>query len=349
MVAVAGLAVTCFALAHAASGGQPVKQLRRIYLSVHGMDWIGVTEDDPRRQTPRWEQWPGRCAMIHPLDFEYRLRIRQLIRHAKADEGLMVLPSGHVHNQALIDYARPYFGDRLVVCDFPFGSVPWRKALGPAFVKGIEEDRATALRCRPQGIDDDAFEHGFEAWVRSKAWGTNLRRKLEARGYRFDPRTAEFVAWGGDWRGCAATYPIHIGRVFGLANPIERRWDLIIHDSGPMDVKSALVVQNVVVPEHVRLFVYRNERGRYCAEYWQGLYCPMERPRQIALDFLPGVVRKVDLFGRTVGDATYGRVTVAIGCGGHTPYRPDILEASPGLTLDDFYDVLTAGTVCERR
>jgi len=326
-----------------------LKPLNRIYLSVHGLDWIGVTEDDPRRKTPEWEQWPGRCALIHPLDFEYRLRLYQMIRNARDDEGLMVLPSGNPDNEAMIEFARGYFGERLVVCDFPFGPQPWQEALGADFLQAIERDRGVAQRFRVQGVTDEAFEHGFEAWVRSKAWATNLRQKLEAHGYTFDPETVEFVAWGGDWRGCAATYPIHIGRVFGLARPIERRWDLIIHDSGPMDVKSDLVVQNVEMPDHLRLFVYRNEHGRYCAEYWQGLYSPMEWPRQVTLRFRPDTVRIVDLFGRPLGDATYGDVTVNAGCGGHTPYRPEILEAQTGLPLDDFYSALVEGTVSERR
>ena len=335
--------------APAPQGERHIKALHRIYLSVHGLDWVGVTPDDPRRQTPRWEQWPGRCALIHPLDFEYRLRIYQVIRSARPDEGLMVLPSGNPHNQAMIDYAKGYFGDRMVVCDFPFGPISWQEVLGPQFIEGIEQDRETAQGFRPQGVSDEAFSHGFEAWVRAKVWATNLRQKLERSGYTFDPATVQFVAWGGDWRGCAATYPIHMGRALKLANPVERRWDLIIHDSGPMDVKSSLVVQNVVMPDNLRLFIYKTEGGRYCAEYWQGLYSPMEWPRQVTVEFPRASVRLVDRFGRQVGSRTYGTVTVPAGCGGHTPYRPAILQAGDGLTLDEFYDGLVAGKVSQRR
>ena len=346
----------------AADDSRKLTTLRRIYLACHGLSWVSITEEDPRRQSPRWEQWPGRCDLIHPLDFEYRLRIYQIISTARQDEGLFVLLDSE-EGKKMVAHAHKYFGSRCVVMD---GGVP--KPLQADFEKGLEEDRRRALECRVEGLTDEQFESEFAAWRRSKTWAVNLREKLRSRGYTFDPATVEFVCWGGDWRGCAATYPIQMGRAWRLANPIQRRWDLIIHDTGPLDVKSTLVVQNVHMADNVRLFVFKNEHGRYCAEYWEGLRCPMERPHVVALEFPPNSVRLVDLFGRTTGpkrsayydrthlgppsrpsQSRYGRLTVNVGSGGHTFHDPEIIEAGPGLSLDDFYAALVAGKVSEKK
>ncbi len=332
----------------AATGADGLVPLRRIYLSIHGLDWVGVTEDDPRRQEPRWELWPGRCALCHRLDFEFRLRIYQTIRNIKDDEGLMIVPSGNPQNNEMIAYARERLGPRCVVCEFDYNRDRFMKALGPDFAAELQEDRRRAEKVRAAFVDDAAFEHEFAAWERSKAWATDLIRKLNANGYTFNPKNVEFVAWGGDWCGCAATYPIQMGRAFGLAEPIKRRWDLIIRDCGPMWVNSELVVGNVKMPEHIRLFIFKNKNGRYCANYWEGLHCPMDPAHQVSLEFPAGSVRLVDGFGQQVGDETYGRVTVGVGAGGHTPHRPDILEASETLSLDDFYAALVKGEITEK-
>ena len=237
--------------------GNELTALRRIYLSVHGLDWVGVTEDDPRRDEPRWEQWPGRCAALHPLDFGFRHRIYQMIRRAKEDEGLLILPSGN-------------------------------------------------------------------------------------------PQTVEVVAWGGDWCGCAATYPIQMGRALGLAKPVQRRWDLIIRDCGPMWVNADLVVGDMSMSENIQLSIFRNERGRYCATYWEGLHSPLDRAHVVSLEFPAESVRLVNGHGRQVGNGSYGPLTVSVGAGGHTPHRPDILEAAEALALDDFVAALRSGIVAEK-
>ena len=327
---------------------KPLITLRKIYLSCHGLDWIGMTPDDPRRQEPLWEQWPGRCELIHPLDFEFRLRIYQMIRNAREDEGLLVIPSGNPANDEMIAYAQERMGPRCVVVDLNYDPARAAEVLGPDFVAGIQDDRQRALECRAQDVTDAQFENELQAWERSRTWAANLTQNLAAAGYTFDPATVEFVCWGGDWRGCAATYPIQMGRALGLASPIERRWDLIIHDAGPLDVKSKLVVQNVCMPNDIRLFIFKTEHGRYCAEYWEGLHSPLEKAHLITVQFPPDSVRRVDRFGRPVGDGMYGSATVTVGCGGHTPHCPGILEAIGALTLDDFYAALVAGKVSEK-
>ena len=39
------------------------RQLDRIHLMVHALNWLELTPEDPRRKTETWEQWPGRCAL----------------------------------------------------------------------------------------------------------------------------------------------------------------------------------------------------------------------------------------------------------------------------------------------
>lgn len=315
------------------------KLLRKIYLSVHALPWIGVGADDPRRRDPAWEQWPGRCETCQALDLELRLRIYQAIRGIQADEGLFILPSAGIPaNAEMSAYARRLLGPRAVVCDFDYDRAVFLKALGSDFERGLAEDRRRALRFRAAGVSDAQFDNEMAAWERSKAWALNLRRQLESRGHAFDPATVDLVSWGADWCGCAATYPIQMGRAWGLAKPIERRWDLTIRDCCRRYVEATLVVQNIAMPEHIRLYIFRGANGRYYADYWEGLHCPMEPRHVVTLDFPAGAVRRL-------GEKRAGRrVTVKVGCGGHVQ-SATVIEASRHFHLDDFHNVLTRGRV----
>ncbi|MGC9320134.1 MAG: hypothetical protein ACP5KN_19030 [Armatimonadota bacterium] len=330
-----------------AQEGEGLVELPVIYLSVHGFSWVEMTPDDPRREEPRWEQWPGRCDLVHPLGFEYRLRIYQTIRNAPPDSGLLVIPTGSPANNAMIEYARRYFGDRIAVCEFGYNREEFLQELGEEFRSQLERDRTAAEAMRVEGVSDAAFDNEFLAWERSRAWAVDLKRTLEANGYTFDPENVRMVCWGGDWRGCAATYPIQMARAWGLAQPVERRWDLIIHDTGPLDITADLVVANVKLPENIRLFVFRSKEGLYCAEYWDGIHSPLDRPKAVELTFPTASVRVVDVHVRARTDLL-DRITANAGTGGHTPHRPDILQADPSLPLDDFYSALTSGTVVVR-
>jgi len=356
---------------NAAEGNQgKLVTLERIYLSCHGLSWINVTKDDPRRVTTLWEQWPGRCDLVHPRVFEHRLRVWRLLRNARPNEGLFIIPGEPRETRQIVAFAAEHFGPRCVVMDLS-GDAASPKATGLEFNRGLEADRRRAVENRPAGMTDEQFNGQVGAWRASKAWAVDLKEKLHTRGYTFDPATVKIVCFGSDWRGCAATYPIQMGRAWGLAEPIERRWDLIMHDWGPLDVTSTVVVQNVRMPAHVRLFVFKSERGRYCAEYWEGLHGPMDRPHVVTLEFPPGSVRVIDLFGRAVspghrtfgpktpqgrtiyppkpgdGNRRYGRLTVNVGFGHRAVAFPDIVEAGPDLSLDDFYAALVAGNVAE--
>jgi hypothetical protein len=301
-----------------------------------------------RRKTALWEQFPGRCALMHPLDFEFRLRIYQAIDRVAEDEGLMILRSGNPHNDAMIEYARERLGARCVVCEGSYDPAAFLASLGPEGAKELERGRRRAERYRAKGVDDAAFDNEFAAWSRSKAWAADLKRQLEANGYTFDPATVQFESWGGDWTGCAATYPIQMGRAFGLAKPIERQWDLTIKDESPMLATARLVIGNVPLPENLRLFVLKTDWGSYVAEFWEGLHCPMERPHLVSLRLPPGSARLVDRYGIPTSDEVFGEVTVHVGAGGHTPYQPQRIEARPQLSLDDLYKALVAGKVSER-
>ncbi len=337
-------------MAHAegAKQGGRLKTLHKVYLSVHGLDWIDVTEDDPRRKTALWEQFPGRCAMVHPLDFEFRLRIYQMIDSIKDDEALFILPGGSKANDQMIAYARQKLGPRCAVCESDSDRPRFIASLGQDFSGGVEEDRMRALKVRADGISDQQLQHEMEAWQRSKSWAANLYQQLRARGYRYDPSKVEFVCWGGDWAGCAATYPIQMGRAFGLSKPIERRWDLIIRDESPLYVKAQLIVGGIPMPENIRLYIFKSDGGRYCAEYWEGIHGPMDRAHSVSIRFPPDSVRLLNWQGKPIDDKQYGEVIASVGCGGHTPHRETIIEATGNLTLDAFHEALVAGVVQEK-
>lgn len=326
------------------------KVIRRIYLSCHASPWISEPANDPNHTA--WETWPGRNEQIRPQDFEIRRRFYELMKNAGPDEALFIIPSypaaGRPATEVeLISEGKRLFGDRCLVTS---EGLPSPEALGGAsFAAGLEQDKKLAQAARAKSVDDAGFQHEFEAWVRAKSWITDLTRQLRANGYDFDPATVEFVCWGSDFRGCAATYPIMMGRALNLAHPIERRWDMIVHDEGTMVVSSTLVMQNVKVDDNARLFIFKNQQGRYCADFWEGTHGPMDRARQITLKFPPDSVRLVNWHGDSIGATeTDGTVTVGIGCGGHTPHRETIIEANDNLSLDDFYAALVSGKITEK-
>ena len=117
----------------------------------------------------------------------------------------------------------------------------------------------------------------------------------------------------------------------------------------PCEAKSALVVGNVAMTENIRLFICKSESGRYWAEFCEGLRSPMDPAHVVSVDFPPDLARVVNHFGGPTGDQSYGKLTVNVSAGGHTPYQPQYLEAKEGLSLDDFYAALTAGKVSDRK
>ena len=327
---------------------EDLKVLRRIYLSCHASPWLSRPAEDPDHKA--WETWPGRVAQIRPRDEEIRVRFYELMREAKADEGLFIIPSYAPKDMPaseleLIEQGRKLFGKRCVVTSAD--RVP-AESLGAGYAAGLEQDRKAAEAARSKNVDEAAFDHEFETWVTAKGWITDLKQKLQANGYTYDPRTVEFICWGSDFRACAASYPIMMGRALKLANPIERRWDLIVHDESAMLAASHLVVQNVEIPGGIRLFVFKNPQGRYCADFWEGMHGPMDRARQMVLKFPVGAARLVGYDGQMIAEQDKeGKLVVPIGCGGHTPHKEKIVEAVEGLSLDDFVAGLSGGKAAE--
>lgn len=327
-----------------------------MYLCVHALSWIDITPDDPRRQTALWEQWPGRCELCHSYEFKLQRRYGRLIRDAKDDEGIFFLPTGMQANTALIESARKHFGARCVVCSVEGSPEDVRRTFGSDFVKGLEADKRQAIGHRGRGLT----KQELNVWTHSKAWAMDLDRQLEQQGYTYDRAAVEFMAFGEDWSGCAATYPIYMGRAFGLAMPIERRFDLINPDESPMLLRASLVEQNLPMAGHVRLFIFKTANvpptwGRYVAQYWEGIHGIEDRPHVVKVGFPPDSVKEVNLDGVGIGRARmawetlYGRIAMNVGCGAHTRYCSTVVMTEQGLSLKDFRAALLAGEVSETR
>ena len=201
--------------------------LRKMYLSIHALDWFDLA---PGGQTvEKYEQFPGRCEFGYRNDVKLKERVYQLIRTAKDDEGIFILPNGRrtptrddidPESQALIAFAEKHFGPRCVVCRYDADWNQIRRVLGECaerFFNGLEEDRRQAMMNRglPErelaATYDTAPE--FRAWALSKAWVFDLARQLEERGYTFDPADVEFVVSGT---------PIDLGRLIKANKPIVR-------------------------------------------------------------------------------------------------------------------------------
>ena len=56
----------------------------------------------------------------------------------------------------------------------------------------------------------------------------------------------------------------------------------------------------------------------------------------------------IDVLGKPRDGRTFGRVPIGVGCGAHTPYEADLVQAEPSLALKAFRERLVAGKVAER-
>ena len=336
-----------------------LQKLRRVYLCTHALSWAAqesalATMGDAQREREfgMGDHWPGRAEACLQRDRKLRENHYALIRNAQPDEGFMVLES----NPELVDLARRHFGPRCVVCRLDNDFEQNCRVLGPQFVRDLEEDRRIAVARRGGAVPDIEFS----AWGRSKAWALDLREQLHEQGYTFDPAAVEFLALGENWVGCGATFPIHMGRAFGLAQPIERRFDWMNPDWSPMLMDATVVDQNLPMPGHIRLFIFKTADqgptyGRYVAQYWEGLRGIMEPPHSVEVDFPPATVMESDLIGwplcRARGLIEYpqhhfhGKMTLQVGCGAHTTHGATVAMAAGKLSLEEFRRSLLAGRV----
>ncbi|MBM3475051.1 MAG: hypothetical protein FJX75_17455 [Armatimonadetes bacterium] len=318
----------------------PLKRLSRVYLVVHALNWLEITPDDPRRKTAEWEQWPGRCEICYQYEQPLKEKYYRLLSAPDDDTGVFFLPSGMKGDIPLIEQAKRTFGDRCVVCRPGYDPT----ALGEEFARGLEADRRRAEEARGTNLS----EGEIAAWERSKAWAADLSAQLAAAGYTFDPARVKVIALGEDWCGCAATYPIHMGRAWGLREPVERRFDLMNPDCSPLLLKCTPVEQNVRMPENIRLFLFRSAEGRLVAQYWEGMHGLFDRPHVARVTFPAASARLIDVFSKPRGDTIGGEVTMSVGCGGHTPYAADLVQAEPGVSLKAFRKALVSAEIRDR-
>ena len=337
----------------------PHNKLRRIYLCTHALSWAAQETilpgmDDAERESRfgMGDHWQGRCEACLRLDRKLREKHYKLIRNSRPDDGFFLLES----NQELVDLARKHFGSRCVVCRLENDFDQNCRVLGPDFVAGLEEDRRVAVENRGCEVPDTEFS----AWGRSKAWAIDLATQLANQGYMFDTADVEFLCLGENWVGCGATFPIHMGRAFGLTRPIERRFDWMNPDWSPMLMDAEIVDQNLEMPEHIRLFIHQTADlaptyGRFVAQFWEGMRGIMDPPHVVEVDFPPASVMESDLIGwptcRARGLIEYpqqhfhGRMTMHVGCGAHTPHYSTVAMADRTLSLEDFRSALLAGSV----
>ena len=353
--------------------GKSLKTLRKIYLVVHPLHWVDVPKDDPRRFDSSHADFPNRWELSRKLEFQLQTRYQKLIRDAKDDEGMFFLPTLEKSCGELLVMARKHFGPRLVAledekgykfdCDMPHT----HKLLGPdvsgALKHNLGKDRLLATTHRGQGWEQPDFQNpkGLEwkFWEYAKTHAWYLRINLEKQGYTFDPATVEFEAIGENWSGCAATFPIAMGRAWGLANPVSRRFDLINPDGTLMLLKATLVEQNIPMAGNIRLFIFKTAdepptSGRYIAQFWEGIRGVTDRPRVVDVDFPPGSVIEVTNYGVSTGGAigvrtrAYGQLRMRAGYGSHF-FHPATwaMALNWKISLEEFRSALVAGKVQE--
>jgi hypothetical protein len=280
---------------------------------------------------------------------------------------MFFLPTREKSCGELLELARRRFGPRLVALEDKEGykfdrDMPHvHKLLGPdvtqALQHSLNQDRRRATENR-----GEAWEQGLEwrCWEWSKTWAWYLERTLKEQGYTFDPSSVEFEALGENWSGCCATYPISLGRAWGLAKPIARRFDLINPDGTPILLKAKVVEQNLPMPGNIRLFIFKTADepptwGSYVAQFYEGIHGVMDRPRRIEVTFPADTVDEITGYGTSresglgIWTRHYGRIEMSVGYGGHFYHPATMVMTIPEkqLPLEDFRAALLAGKVRE--
>ena len=351
--------------------------LRKIWLSVHSLTWLALPPDNRERMDRKWNQFVERIPLAYPLEQRLQREYQRVIDVAGDDEAIYFLPTHLEAADEIIEYADARLGARSMVSRVEGGAASKERAFGTDFFQGVEEDQREAVRNRglTDGVisadqlrqDGAARDAGtalpvgglqlteIRGWMQAKAWGLDLLAQTESRGLEFDPATVEMEAFGGDWCYCAASYPIQIGRAMGLANPIERRFDLINPAEGPVLLQSEVVEQNVPLADNIRLFIweYIDSHGpRYVAQFWEGIRGIMDRTHEAVVDLPPNAAEVVNLWGfpetRARGVDTpsrQGPLHLSVGSGGHTPIPASIVMTDGHLPLDDFRGALTAADI----
>lgn len=357
--------------------GMTMKLLRKIHLGVHALVWIDYYERGPkpggadRPERAEWEQSPQRYEASYRHEVGLQEKYRDLIRNAGEDEGIFLLTTGLPANGRLTALAKEHFGPRCVVCrlidpdhewsrDLPAPSEPegYLRGLDEAqreeFVRSLEEDRRMAVANR--GLAEHELNRGeMDIWVQAKRWAMDMTEQLRQRGYGFDPASVQFEAFGEEWASCAAVYPIYLGRAFGLAAPIERRFDMIHADAGPLLTELTAVEQNLPLAGNIRLFIYRTRDSRYVAEFWEGVHGIMDSPRRVLVDFPPESTAEVNLWGMSIDRAAGiptrygGRIEMCVGCGCQTSHKCTLVMARGDTSLEAFRSALLNGTVVVTR
>ena len=352
-------------------------QLRKIWLSVHSLTWLALPPDNRERMDRKWNQFVERIPFAYPLEQKLQREYQRLIDAAGDDEAIYFLPTHFEAADEIIEYADARLGDRSMVSRVEGGAEAKERALGSEFVQGIEADQRAAIRNRelPDGVltadqlrlDGAARDAApdlppgglqqteIRGWMQAKAWGLDLLAQARSRGLEFDPATVEMEAFGGDWCYCAASFPIQIGRAMGLANPIERRFDLINPAEGPVLLQSKVVEQNIPLADNIRLFVweYTDSHGpRFVAQFWEGIRGIMDRTHEAIVDLPSDAAQIVNLWGFPEARARgvdvpprQGPLQLSVGSGGHTPISASIVMARDGLPLDEFRDALTSAEI----
>ena len=351
--------------------------LRKIWLSVHSLTWLALPPDSRERMDRKWNQFVERIPFAYPLEQRLQREYQRVIDAAGDDEAIYFLPTHLEAADEIIEYADARLGARSMVSRVEGGAAAKERALGGNFFQGVEDDQRAAIRNRglTDGVisadqlrqDGAARDAGtalpvgglqlteIRGWMQAKAWGLDLLAQAESRGLEFDPATVEMEAFGGDWCYCAASFPIQIGRAMGLANPIERQFDLINPAEGPVLLQSQVVEQNIPLADNIRLFIweYTDSHGpRYVAQFWEGIRGIMDRTHKAVVDLPSDAAQIVNLWGfpesRARGVDTpprQGPMHLSVGSGGHTPIPASIVMTDGRLPLNEFRDALTSAEI----
>jgi hypothetical protein len=252
-------------------------QIDKIYFMVHPLAYAGPVEELLRgRNIPEREQ----ILWFWQREREVRPRQDELIRNLKQNEALVLYPIGQSEAMRQLEvFVRQTLGRRCVVLPerIPGPRNPEEWATADPIVKAQIADEIVRMY--------DVYWYDWQApevkvIVFSRWYADAIERGFRDAGLTFDPATVEVEAFGESFDGCVTTWTNMTASFLGLANPVEKNYDLSVPDLGFL--RTARFVERRTLGHHFSLYLWEEKGGTPIGLFAKGSY-RSDEPRYVAV------------------------------------------------------------------
>jgi len=133
----------------------------------------------------------------------------------------------------------------------------------------------------------------------SNSEGVELRNRLLARGFTYDPATVSIESWDQSTEGCVANYGAHFAAGMGLRRGFPMHYELTFPDA-PFAMTGRYLERFSLGNTDVSCYLSEDSEGHPFAIFFPGMLRDGESNRQVILTLKPGQVRFTDKMGNLV-------------------------------------------------